>query len=376
MNNSLNYSYWEYKTFIHRKYDLIIVGSGIVGLSTAISFKKRNPKATVLVLERGTLPNGASTKNAGFACFGSSGELLDDLKKMPAQAVWDTLNMRVKGLQILRKRLGDKNMNYQALGGYEVFDNSLELENSKIHLHELNSKIKELTGLGKTFGVENTTLPGFSPVKELIKNRHEGQLDTGLMMQSLECMARKLGVSLLYNCEVKDLQSVKNGAVLDSSFGALNAGKVVVATNGFAASLLNLKLVLPARAQVLVTKPVKGLALKGAYHYQQGYYYFRNIDSRILLGGGRNLDISGETTMEQGLHPQIQLALEELLFKRLLPGKTVEIELRWSGIMGVGGEKKPVIEELKKNIVAAVRMGGMGVAIGSWVGEEAAQIIS
>ena len=31
---------------------------------------------------------------------------------------------------------------------------------------------------------------------------------------------------------------------------------------------------------------MKNLKIKGSFHYEKGYYYFRNIDNRILLGGG------------------------------------------------------------------------------------------
>jgi len=48
-------------------YDLIVVGAGFTGLSTAIHFKKHHKKANVLVLDRGIFPSGASSKNAGFA---------------------------------------------------------------------------------------------------------------------------------------------------------------------------------------------------------------------------------------------------------------------------------------------------------------------
>jgi hypothetical protein len=43
--------------------------------------------------------------------------------------------------------------------------------------------------------------------------------------------------------------------------------------------------------------------------------------------------------------------------------------------MGVGSEKKPIIEK-KLNYVVGVRMGGMGIAIGSKVGEELAHLLS
>ena len=38
------------------------------------------PKSKVLILERGIFPNGASTKNAGFATFGSLSEIISDNK--------------------------------------------------------------------------------------------------------------------------------------------------------------------------------------------------------------------------------------------------------------------------------------------------------
>ena len=57
-------SFWERESFA--QYDLIVIGAGITGLSTAASFKEKHPAADVLVIEQGTLPLGASTRNAGF----------------------------------------------------------------------------------------------------------------------------------------------------------------------------------------------------------------------------------------------------------------------------------------------------------------------
>ena len=51
---------------------------------------------------------------------------------------------------------------------------------------------------------------------------------------------------------------------------------------------------------MLITKPIKNLHIKGTFHLDKGYYYFRNIDDRILFGGGRNLDFKTEETTEFG----------------------------------------------------------------------------
>lgn len=43
----------------------------IVGLSVAACVLEKHPKKRVILLERGVLPTGASTKNAGFIATGS-----------------------------------------------------------------------------------------------------------------------------------------------------------------------------------------------------------------------------------------------------------------------------------------------------------------
>ena len=147
----------------------------------------------------------------------------------------------------------------------------------------------------------------------------------------------------------------------------------MLATNGYTQDYIK-GLVTPARAQALITEPIPELKIKGTFHLDQGYYYFRNIDQRILLGGGRNLDFEGEKTTLETTTEQIQSALEDLLRQVILPNKQVSIAARWSGIMGVGVQKKPIIQTLEPGVHCGVRLGGMGVAIGAEVGQSLADL--
>ncbi len=368
------FSYWELNQYF-KTYDLIVIGSGIVGLSTAISFLEKYKNATVLVLERGILPSGASTKNAGFACFGSPSELLNDIKNTNEDVVWQTVKMRCDGLNLLQKRLGKKNIDYKPYGGFELFNDAQLLNECLEKTDYLNKNIKQIIGKTNCYSNATKKINYFATTTGILKNKYEGQIDTGLMMKNLILLAQQKGVVILNSIGVTALNDVGNVVEILSNVGAFKAKKVVVATNGFATQLLNIKDVKPARAQVLITKPIKNLKIKGTYHYQQGYYYFRNIHNRVLFGGGRNLDFKGETTTELQLNNTIQAKLTELLKTIILPNTVFEIEHRWSGIMGVGAEKKPIIKNISTNVVAAVRMGGMGVAIGSLVGKIAADKI-
>jgi gamma-glutamylputrescine oxidase len=374
-NQVLNHSYWELNHYF-KTFDLIIVGSGIVGLSAAISYKEKHKKATVLILEKGILPDGASTKNAGFACFGSPGELLDDLSRIHEKIVWETVALRWQGLQLLRNRLGDRNIDFRNYGGYELFTDQAPFLQCCEKIDYLNQKISEILPVKNCFNIAKDKKFRFRNVAGMFINRSEGQLDTGKMMEKLLLLARRKGVEILNNIRISNISEDTEVVQLLSTCGIFKSRQVLVATNGFAAQLLDLPEVVPARAQVLITTPIAGLKIKGTFHFDQGYYYFRNIHKRILFGGGRNLDFEKERTSSQGLNTVIQSRLEHLLKEMILPGVKYEIQNRWSGIMGVGLEKKPVIRSVKKNVLAAVRMGGMGIAIGSWVGEKAAQELS
>jgi len=366
-------SYWEKQSYFNQ-IDLLIIGSGIVGLNAAISFKNKFPASKVVVIERGLLPLGASTKNAGFACFGSVSELADDLSHIGENTVWETVKLRMNGLKKLKKLVGEKNMNYLELGGFEVFDNKQDFEVCADLIKPFNTEMQSYIKLKNVYTIVNkkidsSRLKGFA---YCIKNQYEGQLNTGKMMQSLLSLAHKKGIIIINGLEVERIDD--DGKQTETHFKeglSVKSKHVIVATNGFAKQLLPQLDVRPARAQVLVTSPIKNLKLKGAFHYQKGYYYFRNIDNRILLGGGRNLDFAGEETTSFGLTEQIQQRLNDLLKENILPGQHYQVEHRWSGIMGIGSEKKPIIRHVSKNVVCAVRMGGMGVAIGSLVGEMA-----
>ena len=102
-------SYWEYKQWLN-KIDFAIVGSGIVGLCTALFLKKRFPNKKVIIIEKGIFPHGASTKNAGFACFGSISEILNDLNSHDNSEILELVQERANGLRLLRSTIGDSNI--------------------------------------------------------------------------------------------------------------------------------------------------------------------------------------------------------------------------------------------------------------------------
>jgi len=370
----LNFSYWEYKTWLSN-IDFAIIGSGIVGLNCALHLKKRFPNAKIVVLERGILPNGASTKNAGFACFGSISEILEDLNSHSEEEVLQLIQKRKEGLQLLREQLGDSQIDFLGHKGYELFTkNDEKLFNQCVsRLAEINTMLLPVFG-AKVFSTSSNQF-GFKNIQsQYIVNHFEGQIDTGKMMQSLLKKVQQADILILNHCEVDTIHESDASVTIETKIGSFNVSRVLIATNGFAAKL-GIPDVKPARAQVLITEPIQDLHIKGTFHLDRGYYYFRNIDNRILLGGGRHLDFKTEETTHFGQTKIIQQKLETLLNEVILPNRHVTIAHRWSGIMGVGNQKKPILEQCSDRVFCGVRQGGMGVAIGSLVGKELAALV-
>jgi glycine/D-amino acid oxidase-like deaminating enzyme len=372
-------SFWETQSFV--EYDFIIIGSGIVGLSTAASILEKKIDSKVLILEQGLFPSWASTKNAGFACFGSITEILFDLANMDENKVFELVELRYKGLQKLRARLGDNQIGYKMTGGHElIFDD----KHPALHKTEfLNNFLKNIfqkdvffinDDLIKTFGFPKT-------VKHIITHLFEGQIDTGKMMKNLIGYVQKLGATIITGCKVSDLNIVNEKVEIDvnSYYNSGNikfkSNKVAVCTNAFTKTLIPELDIFPGRGQVIITQPISNLKFNGVFHFNEGYYYFRNVGNRVLFGGGRNLDVNGETTTELAITDLIIDDLTKKLKEIILPDVEFIIEQKWSGIMAFGNDKFPILKKNNDRIIIAARMGGMGVAIGSEWGEQTANLL-
>ncbi len=374
------FSYWEQQSLMH--YDHIVVGSGIVGLSTAISLREKKPGCRVLVLERGFLPAGASTRNAGFACIGSPTELVECLATMESAEVASLVEWRRRGLLGLRNRLGDQAIGYRENGSFELIpEHHLPVLDQ---IGTLNELLKPILG-GDAFSVENDRIHdfGFDPsyTRALIRNHFEGELHAGMMMRALIDLALSRGVEIKTGCDVKSFEEepgevkVYFGETRNGEAPVFSARQLILCTNAFTETLvpgLDLK---PGRGQVILTDPIPGLPFRGVYHFEKGFYYFRELQGRVLFGGGRQLDFTGETTTETGPNERILNDLVDKLKTIVIPGRNFRIASKWSGIMAFGQKPQPLLKRHSARVVFGVRLSGMGVAIGTELGRQLAELV-
>ncbi|WP_425391896.1 NAD(P)/FAD-dependent oxidoreductase [Ekhidna sp.] len=373
MDNGYTFSLWEKQSFLET--DVIVIGAGITGLSTAATLKEQSPDLRVTVLERGILPTGASTKNAGFACFGSVSELLNDIEALGADGMVSLVEKRWDGLQKTCQRLGRSMIDIQVKSGYElIFDKQSEVVNKIGAINDLLEDFfqEEVFKLSD----DKITSFGFGQTHHLIENHLEGQLDTGKLISSLWKYCAEIGIQIHTGCEVLEIKEEASGVKVDCRDAYFSAKKVAVCTNAFTNKLLNKKLdVTPGRGIVMSVIPENPLKFEGTFHYKEGYYYFRDYYGKLLYGGGRNLALEEEETTTFCINEKIKTQLISDLESIILPNQMYQVEMEWTGIMAFGETKAPIVTKVSERIAMGVRLGGMGVAIGSLVGEEVAEIL-
>jgi gamma-glutamylputrescine oxidase len=366
-------SIWELETF-YRKRNIIIIGAGFSGLWTAVSIKEKYPERSVLVIERNTIPLGASTRNAGFACFGSLTEVIADSQRMGWEKTLDLVRMRFEGLQKIRHYFKRNEIDFELSGGYEILNN----EEPLLYIDEVNRKLKTITGLDKTYGLKQHKIKefGLGRSRFLVENPCEGALHSGKLLQKLLEKCNELKVEFLFGTEVQNIEEKPEEAEVHLT-GELSvkADQVIYCTNAFSSKLLEKENIIPARGQILLTEPIEDLKLRGTFHYDEGFYYFRNLGSHVLLGGGRNQDFKTEETTAFETTTFLQNHLETFLKEVVLPDFEFKIALRWSGIMAMGNEKTPIVKQISERQFCAVRLSGMGVALAPKIGEVVAEMV-
>ena len=377
---SMQVSIWEKESFFAPQ-DVIIAGSGFVGLWAAFYLKKKNPGLKVTVLERGWIPTGASTRNAGFACFGSLSEVVADARSMGTDKMLELVEMRFRGLERITKHFDAASIDFELCGGYELYDPGSGASSEELmeQMTYINSLFGSNTGERTTYVLDDEQIAtfGFGNTRHLVKNRMEGYLHSGKLLQALLQRVQGMGVQVFTGTEILDHSENEEGIRLQTNQQPFSSRYLLVCTNAFARQLLPKLDIVPARGQVLLTSPIEGLPWKGTFHSDEGYYYFRNLGKRVLLGGARNQAFDEERTEAMETSDRIQQHLARYLDEVILPGfrGRYSIDHRWAGIMAMGRDKHPIVGAASARVFTAVRMSGMGVALAPVVAKDVARML-
>ncbi len=372
------FSFWE-NHFYKNSWDLLIVGAGFGGLGLAIEMAQRSPPLKVGILEAGSLSFGASTRNAGFCCYGSPSELLRDIRDKGEDTALATVAQRWTGIERIRSHFAPSSIGLEEKNGHELFIDPSSFTDAKANIERLNDLLKPYLGFSpyEELSAEEINSMGLRGILGGYRIHGEGMLDPFQLHRSLCEEVRNEGADLFFGTKVWGYEE-KNGGVelmVDDQGTRLRTKKLVLACNGFTEDLVKYTSIKPGRGQVLITEALDHLALRGTFHLDKGNYYLRNVGNRLLLGGGRENAPEEESTTTTGLTDRIQDDLERLLMEHFLPDRSYRIEERWSGIMGFTEKGYPELRSIGDHSFLMAGFSGMGVALSFATREKMADLV-
>lgn len=378
-------SIWEKESY-YRSTDVLIAGGGLMGLWTAFSLMRQNPGLNITISEAQSIPAMASTRNAGFACFGSPSEIWADIEQLGEDAVYAIIELRYRGIEKLKSTFGESIIGYDPCGGFEVFNNNKAWQGSELEekLSQINANLSSITGLGNTFKDVSGDLDamGLAGFTSMVSNPLEGGLHSGHLVQTLHQRLVEKGVRFLFGHSVETVIGEAGNLQAALVTGARRLATVkcrsfLWATNAALSKVNGLEdMIEPARGQVLVSPPIENFSLNGTFHFDEGYYYFRNVGNRLLIGGARNIAFDEERTDKLEPTKRIREHLEGFI-KQHIPQVAKMLQgpgwMNWAGIMGKSRQKQPFVKEISSGVYAAFACNGMGVALTPILGERAAE---
>ena len=362
--------------------DFLIVGGGINGLSVAISLLEKSPHAKVTILERGLLPCGATSKNGGFGMWVGFTEVIQDIEDFGLDKAIAINIKRKSGLDILMKRLNNDPSIFQKVGAFDI------ILSEELHqldqLDSINKAFARELGITDLFQVRNDQIEalGFNPqlAKALVYHDYKYRIHSGKVVVGLIELFQKLGGRYLTGAPVVSRSSRPDGLV-DVFVGnpdtkvVFRAKTVIYAVNAFHHLMDKTSLVEPLRGHVMVTKPIKDLKLVSSVTLDVSYYYLRVIDNRIIIGGGL-LDYESDKTNEMRTTEAYREHLVQKLHE-IFPSLEFEPDYFWAGVMGMHKNRDIYsATQIEKGVWNLFACNGYGMMLNSFVGREAADLIS
>jgi glycine/D-amino acid oxidase-like deaminating enzyme len=322
--------------------DLAVVGAGFTGLWTALLAKRQDPDLDVVVLEAGQAGGQASGRNGGICMASLTHGYSQGAELFAAE------NERLVAL-------GDQNVaelgeTVRELGidcGWE-WTGELEIASSPWQVEGL----RELYDQAQAAGLAGEWLDG-EELRAEIKSPtyHAGWwhkdaaiLDPARLAWGLARACEELGVRICEGTPVTSIGRAPGGVGLLTPWGAVRAGRVVLATNAFPSLLRRLRFhIVPVYDYALMTEPLSPEQLDSiGWSRRQslsdaGYmfhYYRLTEDQRILWGGWDAVYYRGRRILQEYEdRPDLFARLAGHFFTTFPQLEGLSFTHRWAGVI-------------------------------------------
>jgi glycine/D-amino acid oxidase-like deaminating enzyme len=357
--------------------DVLIVGSGLTGLSAALRLADAGRDTTVI--DSAEIGFGASSRNGGMVSADIKGGVDAIWKRHGEEVARGMWESSARSVDLVASLAGDSRVNAGVTTGGMI---GLTSRNDRLRGME-----NELRWYREKFGVDWELL-GPDRIGEVVGNTDlfvGGYYEPeGFGIQPAEFTfgmakaVRDAGAALIEACAANKVERTTNGFTVTTDSGRIKAGEVLVATNGYTTGQPVAQLarkIVPIGSYIIVTEPLPEAEAKAIFptnsmsHTSKRLlnYMRRTPDDRILIGGRRNL------------HTDLDLADSATDLRRRLvefwPSLAdKEITHVWGGKLGVPFDLTPHMGQVD-GVWYAMGYGGHGVGLSTQLGHEFAGML-
>ncbi|MBO1002144.1 NAD(P)/FAD-dependent oxidoreductase [Pseudogracilibacillus auburnensis] len=358
--------------------DIVVIGAGFTGLSTAYHLQQHH--MNTIVLEHDRVGSGASGRNGGEVLTGYLGNMEDyvETKGLPvAQEMWQ---LSLDAIDLIEHIITKNNIHcdFTRSGHFHA-------AYKKSHLNEMKKnqafmarhfdyhpiKIVEKKDLPTEL---NTPFYHGGAIDEKSAHFHPLNYTLGLA----EAVTKLRGNIFEESSALKIKWKSTNKVIVSTSNGRVIAKKVVMATNAYAGDIHKRikKSIVPVESIMISTEPLtekmmtdiikKDRAVFDSKHLL--YYFRRTADHRLAFGG------SGRASSKRDLK-RIYQNLHKGMLKVFPQLHEAKIEYRWGGKVGFTKTFLPYVGQLKDGTYFAFGYGGHGAAMATMLGKVIADAI-
>ena len=359
-------SFWLDRSTATEKqvYDVVIVGAGITGLSTAYWLEKEDPSLKVAIIEKSRVAFGASGRNAGFVTCGSVEHFSRMINKHGLEQALEIWRFSETNLRLLQEEIVQdqaKSMEFENDGAFSL----AAQENEYLEL-------KKTSEIMSGFKIPTEILDASAVTKRLGASgfvggiKYLGDSSTN-PVKLLEAMREKIKAPIFESVEAYRIDTLGDGTkLLKTDKGDFETSMVVLALNGYSATLHPYfkDKIYPTRAQCLMTEPVPRF-MEGPCYANFYLDYFRQIPTgELLIGGFRQIDKANEVGYSDETSEIIQNSLHNFVTTYLPKLANAKVSHRWSGLMGFAKDGEPMVGSVPDDSAIFFAGGYTGHGIG------------
>ncbi len=319
-------------------YDVIIIGGGGHGLSTAYYLAQNHGIRNVAVLEKGHIGSGNIGRNttivrANYLLPGNSEFYSHSLK------LWEGLEMDLNYNVMMSQR--GLIMLCHSDGQRDAFvrrANAMRSRGDDAHMLSVDDLRKLLPYLN----YDNARFPIYGGLLQ----KRAGTARHDAVAWGYARAADERGVDLIQNCEVTGF-NINNGRItgVETSRGKIEANKVAIVVAGRSSQVAQMAGIrLPIESHILQAFVTEGLkpVINNVISFGMGHFYISQSDKGGLVFGG---DLDGYASYAQrGNLPLMEHVFEAGMALMPMIGKA-KVLRSWGGIMDMTPDGSPIIDK-------------------------------